>query len=66
MKILKRGFLPDGVGEIIYSSNCVKFLKAINVDNKGIIKRVRGVCTGAMISPHIINQIISKSREVLN
>jgi RNA 3'-terminal phosphate cyclase-like protein len=44
----------------------VKFLRAVELEKKGLIKRVRGVCSGSKVAPALLNQVISASRAILN
>ncbi|EGR27024.1 RNA 3-terminal phosphate cyclase family protein, putative [Ichthyophthirius multifiliis] len=66
VKVLKRGYKPEGQGEILFKCPIVRHLKAINLKERGKIKRIRGICAGAQINPSILNRIISSSREILN
>jgi RNA 3'-terminal phosphate cyclase-like protein len=66
MKILKRGYLPGGGGEIQIVIPSIKNLKKINLTEKGYIKRVRGVCCGSKISTNLLNEAVSKARSIFN
>jgi RNA 3'-terminal phosphate cyclase-like protein len=41
-------------------------LNKINLEEKGYIHRIRGVCAGSKISSSILNNIVSKCRNVFN
>lgn len=33
---------------------------------KGLIKKIRGVCSGSKVAPNILNRVVSKCREIFN
>lgn len=66
IKVQKRGFRKDGGGEVLLKSGIVKFLKSVDLTDKGLIKRVRGIACGTKVSPHILVKMVSACREVLN
>jgi len=66
IKILKRGFKPLGGGEVHLSMGFIKFLKTINLTEKGKIKRIRGIAYAAKVSIQSLNRMISSAREVFN
>ena len=55
MQITKRGYAPDGGGHVHIVIPTIRKLKAINLEDKGYIKRIRGVCSGSKISTSILN-----------
>lgn len=55
MKIISRGYLPDGGGHIHIVIPAIRKLAKINLEDKGYIKRVRGTCAGSKISTSILN-----------
>lgn len=55
MQIIKRGYAPDGGGHIHIVIPTIKKLKRVNLEEKGYIKRIRGVCAGSKISTSILN-----------
>lgn len=57
IKIVKRGYLPEGGGLVHVTIPTVRKLKKINLEDKGYIKRVRGVCSGSKIGTSILNQV---------
>lgn len=66
IKIIKRGFKPLGGGEVHLSCNFVKYLKAIDLSNKGKVKKVRGICYASKVAIQTLNRMISSAREVFN
>ena len=55
MKILKRGYLPEGGGEVQVVVPAIRKLPRIILTEKGYVKRVRGTCAGSKISTSILN-----------
>ena len=66
IKVLKRGFKPLGGGEIHLSLSFVKFLKGLELKNKGKIKRIRGVACASKVAIQTLNRMISSAREIFN
>ncbi|KAL4472902.1 hypothetical protein ABPG72_007779 [Tetrahymena utriculariae] len=66
LKVNKRGFKPNGQGEVIFKVPFVKFLRSIKLKQQGKIKRIRGVCSGARVNPSILNRIITSARGIFN
>ena len=66
IKILKRGFKPDGGGEVHLSVGITKFLKSLDLTKKGKIKRIRGIAYAAKVSIQTLNRMITSAREVFN
>lgn len=60
MKIVKRGYLPNGGGHVHIIIPAVRKFNKINLEEKGYIKRVRGTCAGSKISTSILNQVKDK------
>ena len=55
MRILKRGYLPEGGGEVQVVVPAIRKLPKIALTEKGYVKRVRGTCAGSKISTSILN-----------
>lgn len=66
LKIIKRGFAPDGGGEVHFHCPNPKKLRPIRFTDQGKIKRIRGTAYASRISPQIPNRIIESTRSVLN
>jgi RNA 3'-terminal phosphate cyclase-like protein len=66
MKVLKRGYMPLGGGEVHFVCPSIKSLNKVTLTEKGYIKRIRGVCAGSKISTSLLNRAVSKCREVFN
>lgn len=56
LKIVKRGLKPLGGGEIIFKCPVKKNLKAIQMSNSGMVKRIRGVVYSCKVSPTFANR----------
>ena len=56
IKIIKRGLKPLGGGEIIFKCPVKKNLKAIQMSNSGMVKRIRGVVYSCKVSPTFANR----------
>lgn len=66
INILKRGCHPLGGGEIIFQCPVVKKLRAVQILDEGMIKRVRGIAYSTRVSPSLPNRIVESSRGLLN
>ena len=65
-KIIKRSFRPKGNGEIHLKCPIIKFLRSCDLTNEGLYKKIRGTAFGQKVSPDILTQMISKTREIFN
>ena len=64
MQILKRGYAPEGGGHVHIVIPTIRKLKAINLEDKGYIKRIRGVCSGSKISTSILNEVKDQAKSI--
>lgn len=65
MKIVSRGYLPEGGGHVHIVIPAIRKFKKVNLEEKGYIKRVRGTCAGSKISTSILNEIKDKCKSKL-
>lgn len=65
-KILKRGILPNGEGEIYFKIPIITGLSPFDWINEGKIKRVRGVAFTSKLPSIFTTQMIDSCRGVLN
>ena len=65
LKILKRGLKPDGGGEIIFKMNPVKKLKTLQLQDSGMVKRIRGVVYACKVSPTFANRTVEAAKGVM-
>jgi RNA 3'-terminal phosphate cyclase-like protein len=62
MKVVKRGYLPNGGGDVHVIVPSVKTLGKVTVLEKGYVKRIRGVCAGSKISTIFLQKTVTKAR----
>jgi len=65
-KILKRGAMPGGGGEVLFSCPIVKKILPIEILDEGKVKRVRGVAYTTRVSPQFAARMVDSARGVLN
>ncbi|KAJ1633141.1 RNA 3'-terminal phosphate cyclase/enolpyruvate transferase [Pavlovales sp. CCMP2436] len=66
LKIVKRGALPNGGGEVELRCPVVRKLGSIDLIDEGKVKRVRGVAFATRVAPHVANRMVETARGVLN
>lgn len=66
INIKKRGFRPEGQGEIYVTFPKIKELTPCHLKAEGLIKRIRGVACASKCSVSILNRMISSARQILN
>ncbi|XP_060011027.1 RNA 3'-terminal phosphate cyclase-like protein isoform X1 [Lagenorhynchus albirostris] len=66
LKIVRRGMLPGGGGEVFFSCPVRKVLKPIQLTDPGKIKRIRGMAYSVRVSPQMANRIVDSARSILN
>lgn len=66
MKVTKRGFRPNGQGQLILKVQKVNWLDNCHWINEGLVRRVRGTCYASKASVNVVGRIIASAREVLN
>ena len=62
MKVLSRGYIPNGGGDVHVIIPSIKTLKPVKLLQRGYVKRVRGICAGTRINPALLNKTASKVR----
>lgn len=65
MKIISRGYLPNGGGHIHIVIPSIRKFNKINLEEKGYVKRIRGTCAGSKISTSILNEVKDKCKSRL-
>lgn len=65
LKVLSRGFKPEGGGSILFSCPIVRQLQPVSCLEAGKVKRVRGVSVAARVSPQMSNRLIDTSKGML-
>ena len=66
IKIKKRGAIPLGGGEILFTCGIVNNLNPVIMISEGRIKRIRGISSTTRVSPQISNRLVQASKSVLN
>lgn len=62
LNINKRGMIPGGGGEVYFTSPTRKELKAIQILDEGMVKRVRGVAYSAKVPANTGNRVVEASK----
>ncbi|XP_076239357.1 RNA terminal phosphate cyclase 1 [Calliopsis andreniformis] len=65
LDIKKRGAAPKGGGEIHFKCPASRNLKTIQLQNSGMVKRIRGTACSIRVSPAISNRIVESAKSVL-
>eukprot|EP00927_Polykrikos_kofoidii_P061948 TRINITY_DN56768_c0_g1_i1.p1 TRINITY_DN56768_c0_g1~~TRINITY_DN56768_c0_g1_i1.p1 ORF type:complete len:416 (-),score=70.37 TRINITY_DN56768_c0_g1_i1:106-1293(-) len=65
-KIVKRGAMPAGGGEVLFSCPIVKSIQPVELLDEGKVKRVRGVAFTTRVSPQFSARMVDAARGVLN
>lgn len=65
-KILKRGAMPGGGGEVLFTCPIVKGIAPIEMLDEGKVKRVRGVAYTTKVSPQFAARMVDAARGILN
>jgi len=65
MKVLKRGLMPLGGGEILFRCPVRKQVRPIQLLEAGMVKRIRGVAYALRVSPAIANRMVDAAKGVL-
>ncbi|KAK9293642.1 hypothetical protein QLX08_011470 [Tetragonisca angustula] len=63
--ISKRGAAPLGGGEIKFKCPPSRNLRSIQLQNSGMVKRIRGTACSLRVSPAIANRIVESTKSVL-
>ncbi|XP_043257625.1 RNA 3'-terminal phosphate cyclase-like protein isoform X1 [Colletes gigas] len=63
--IKKRGAAPLGGGEIHFKCPASRNVRTIQLQNSGMVKRIRGIACSIRVSPAIANRIVESAKGVL-
>ena len=66
IKVLKRGVLPLGGGEVLFKCGIVKALTPINWMEQGKFKKVRGLSFSCKVAPTLCLRMIDSSKAIFN
>ena len=62
LKVKRRGFQPEGGGEVEFRCPNVRELTPINLCDEGTLKRIRGHAITAKVSPQVANRLTQSAR----
>lgn len=65
LTIRKRGVAPLGGGEVHFKCPIARSLKTIQLEDSGMVKRIRGIASSIRVSPTIANRIVESAKSVL-
>ncbi|KAI4470611.1 rna 3' terminal phosphate cyclase [Holotrichia oblita] len=65
LKVTKRGMLPLGGGEVVFCCPVRKQLRPIQLEDSGMVKRIRGTAYTLRVSPAIANRVVESAKGVL-
>lgn len=65
LKIVKRGMMPLGGGEVLFKCPVRKELKALQVTQLGMVKRVRGTVYSCKVPASVSNRTVEAAKGVL-
>lgn len=66
IKILKRGWPPNGGGQILFNCPIIKSVSPIQFVTEGKIKKIRGLAACSKMSSQVTNRLAECSRTLLN
>ncbi|EDW82699.1 uncharacterized protein Dwil_GK10124 [Drosophila willistoni] len=62
LKVVRRGVAPLGGGEIVFRCPVRKSLRAIQCQEQGMIKRIRGTVYASKVSPAMANRTVESAK----
>lgn len=65
LKVLQRGLMPLGGGEVIFKCPVRKNIRAIQFIKPGMVKRIRGTVYASKVSPALANRTIEAAKGIL-
>lgn len=65
LKVIKRGLMPLGGGEVHFTCPIRKNLKAIQCTKFGMVKRIRGIVYACKVSPTFANRTVEAAKGVM-
>lgn len=67
LRIVKRGLLPGGGGEIVYICPSIRALKpGYNFISPGSVAKIRGIAHAVRVSPAFSQRLVNGSKEILS
>lgn len=65
LKVLRRGMKPLGGGEVLFKINPVTKLRALQLEETGMVKRIRGVVYACKVSPTFANRTVEAAKGIM-
>ncbi|KAJ8952196.1 hypothetical protein NQ318_022646 [Aromia moschata] len=65
LKIIKRGLLPLGGGEVSFKCPVLRETKTAHLVNWGVVKRIRGTAYAVRVSPAATNRLIEAAKGIM-
>lgn len=65
LKIIKRGAVPNGGGEVHFTCPVNRGLRTIQFEKCGLVQRIRGLSCSMRVSPEIANRMVREAKGVL-
>lgn len=65
LKILKRGLKPLGGGEILFKMKPVMKLRTLQIEEFGMVKRIRGIVYSCKVSPTFANRTVEAAKGIM-
>lgn len=62
LKIIKRGMIPEGGGEVTFTCPIMKQFPAVQVMDEGKVKRIRGVAYACKVPASISNRVVEAAK----
>ena len=66
LRVVKRGFKPEGGGEVVFKCPVAKRLQAARIVDEGIVRRIRGTAYSCLTAPQNTNRMVDGARGVFN
>lgn len=64
--IKKRGFYPDGEGEVTFSCGVIREIKSINLINNDQLEKIKGLLISARVNTSYVHELSDKLKFILN
>eukprot|EP01112_Ceratiomyxa_fruticulosa_P012093 TRINITY_DN3332_c0_g2_i1.p1 TRINITY_DN3332_c0_g2~~TRINITY_DN3332_c0_g2_i1.p1 ORF type:complete len:422 (-),score=68.49 TRINITY_DN3332_c0_g2_i1:38-1120(-) len=65
ISVSRRGAPPNGGGMVIFKCPLVKTLSAVQLEDFGKVRRIRGIAYSTRVSPQFSNRVIDSSKSLL-
>lgn len=65
VKTQKKGLLPQGGGQVSFSSENVRELSPVQLTDPGKVKKIRGIAYSTKVTPQTSNRIVESAKQNL-